>query len=340
MIYLIQTIYYIEETKSPLKLLKIGYTGDAIIDKRFSHYKLHNPGCKLLNTILDCSEVIEKALHHYFRDYSYPEYGREWFRYSDEIVGLFRDHKNLVELKADQEIWKFIEDYEKSRNRDKFMTEIKRISSCILKIYYKKYQSKALEILDIYERSISENLELCREDYLRPIVGGEVIDEYIKSLKNEIIIPVGLQDFINTISGFTVFFDEIKYFCTSDIPEKEVALDFLSFKSYIYYIALGPDRLYSLGYNQTKIEKELGIITFDKDNLKSQIYYNFQIGDRMSLSDIKLKLTNIYNNTGYNKTPKAIDLLEYFEVKDFVYYEKSLEGKRKQIRGYELLKIK
>ena len=106
-----------------------------------------------------------------------------------------------------------------------------------------------------------------------------------------------------------------------------------------YYIALGPDRLYSLGYNQTKIEKELGIITFDKDNLNIQIYSNFQIGDRMSLSDIKLKLTNIYNNTGYSKTPKAIDLLEYFEVRDFVYYEKSLEGKRKQIRGYELLKI-
>ena len=340
MIYLIQTIYYIEETKSPLNLLKIGYTGDAIIDKRFSHYKLHNPGCKLLNTILDCSEVIEKALHHYFRDYSYPEYGREWFRYSDEIVGLFRDHKNLVELKADQEIWKFIEDYEKSRNRDKFMPEIKRISSGILKIYYKKYPSKALEILDIYERSISENLELCREDYLRPIVGGEVIDEYIKSLKNEIIIPVGLQDFINTISGFTVFFDEIKYFCTSDIPEKEVALDFLSFKSYIYYIALGPEKLRALNYNTSYIKKELGIVTFSKEELKSQIYFNFKVGDKISLSDIKDKLSLIYSSIGYKKSPKATDLLDYFDIKESKIYQDLEDGEKKRVKSYELLKLK
>lgn len=39
----------------------------------------------------------------------------------------------------------------------------------------------------------------------------------------------------------------------------------------------------------------------------------------------------------YKETPKAIDIQNYFKIKEIVFYEKKEDGGRKQIRGYELL---
>jgi len=62
--------------------------------------------------------------------------------------------------------------------------------------------------------------------------------------------------------------------------------------------------------------------------------------DNYSLSDLKVKLGNLYNSINYDATPKASDIENYFDVKSVVMYEKKEDGTRKQIRGYELLKRK
>ena len=41
----------------------------------------------------------------------------------------------------------------------------------------------------------------------------------------------------------------------------------------------------------------------------------FKEGDKLSLVDIKTKLTNIYDSISYDRKAKATDLENYFEVK-------------------------
>lgn len=266
-------------------------------------------------------------------------------------------------------------DYRKTTKEefDKILEEKKKSSESLLRAYSNAEERDRIALAKKYERDAKS--ASYRYDYvavnthggstLQPVFNNLVLVSDIRAYDIQQIdykdrfsvfcsitahinptdqIGKELTEFFQVYDELTTFYDKIRMLCTYNYSTPDM-IDLVlnqlgEDKIKSYYIALGPDRLYSLGYNQTKIEKELGIITFDKDNLNIQIYSNFQIGDKISLSDIKKKLTDIYNNTGYNKTPKAIDLLEYFEVKDFVYYEKSLEGKRKQIRGYELLKLK
>ena len=107
-----------------------------------------------------------------------------------------------------------------------------------------------------------------------------------------------------------------------------------------YYLALGPKKLKALTYSKTYIKKELGIVTFSKELLINTITLNFNPGEKYSLSDLKVKLGNLYNSINYDATPKASDIENYFDVKSVVMYEKKEDGTRKQIRGYELLKRK
>lgn len=43
----------------------------------------------------------------------------------------------------------------------------------------------------------------------------------------------------------------------------------------------------------------------------------FNIGERYSLKDIKLKLKNLYIKVGESKTPVATDLKNWYEIKSF-----------------------
>ena len=106
-----------------------------------------------------------------------------------------------------------------------------------------------------------------------------------------------------------------------------------------FYVTLGPKRLYELGYNSTKIERELGIVTFSEQLLENEIYKNFKVGDKLLLSDIKEKLANIYSSINYIATPKASDLSNYFIVKPITITIIE-NGNKKRSNGYELLLVK
>ena len=104
-----------------------------------------------------------------------------------------------------------------------------------------------------------------------------------------------------------------------------------------YFTNLGPTRIKALSYNPSKIRKALGIIIFDQEKLEKEIYSVFKEGDEILLSDLKMKLAQVYNNVGYQAAPKAKDILSYFEVKD---YKETVEidGVKKRSAGYELIK--
>lgn len=69
------------------------------------------------------------------------------------------------------------------------------------------------------------------------------------------------------------------------------------------------------------------------------ITLNFNSGEKYSLANLKEKLGELYSSINYTATPKANDILNYFEVKEYMTTE-TIEGKKKRVRGYELLSRK
>ena len=169
-----------------------------------------------------------------------------------------------------------------------------------------------------------------------------VFAKVTRELTPDDIVNQEVADFLRGYQTLTRRGDKLRMLCEIDMSKeaKDLILNQLADSDQVksYYVNLGPERIKQLGYNVTKMNKELGIVVFSPELLKEKIYSEFIIGDKINLSDIKKKLTDIYNEINYKATPKAKDLEEFFVVKNIVNYEKKDGGTRKQIKGYELLK--
>lgn len=156
-------------------------------------------------------------------------------------------------------------------------------------------------------------------------------------------VNLELERFFSEYDNYGTLYDKLKLFCNfefSDDKVYEIALGQIDESLKSYLLSLGRDRIKALGYNQTRIDRELGIKMFNVSDLGNHIRSIFKPGDRYTLSNIKEKLRELYDRIGYKATPKANDILKYFEIKSVVTYEKGINGERKQIRGYEILNYK
>lgn len=162
-------------------------------------------------------------------------------------------------------------------------------------------------------------------------------------LTKDDVINQKISEFIEIYDSKKTIYEKLKLLCEYGLSEDamKIVLGQISDSDEIksYYTALKPQRLKALGYNITKIRKELGIVVFSIDLLKESIYSDFKEGEKYTLSDLKLKLGDIYSSINYQSTPKANDIEKWFEVKD-ILFNKTIDGKRKRIKGYELLKSK
>ena len=158
------------------------------------------------------------------------------------------------------------------------------------------------------------------------------------------IINQEVSRFMGVYDSYKTRYEKLKYLCESGLSKDAINIilsqiaDSDEIKS--YYLALGPQRLKNLGYDSNRIKRELGIITFSPELLREEIYSNFHEGEKYALSSLKSKLFSIYSSINYKSTPKANDIRNWFDVRGIVVYERDSIGRRKQIRGYELLKSK
>ena len=142
---------------------------------------------------------------------------------------------------------------------------------------------------------------------------------------------------------YTTIHDKLKMLCEYPVSREVIDIvlgqiaDSDEVKS--YYLSLGPTKLKALSYNSHKIKKELGIVTFSPELLNNTIYQNFNPGEKYTLSNLKAKLGDLYSSINYDATPKAKDLENYFEVKEYKSTE-VVDGEKKRVRGYELLSRK
>ena len=102
-----------------------------------------------------------------------------------------------------------------------------------------------------------------------------------------------------------------------------------------FYIAAGPDRCRALYYSPKKISNELGIKFFSKSEIANSVYQEFSGINILPLSEIKEKIKIAYSKIEYDRSPKAIDLKEFFEVSECTVVDKV---SKKRIKCYKLLK--
>ena len=340
MIYLIETTYYDKETKEVLDLLKIGYTEDSKKDKRFMAYRMHNPGYKLLYEVLGYSEDIEKRIQYKFKDLLYSEYGREWFYYSDDIINFFRDIDN-IDLES------------LPKNPIRGSKEFKRIKNECREVLSYFFNTRDTE--EHLKSIISEIKDQLSKDYVIEYlrkdsrIGSKKVDRYFEVLRCRESGIYCEDDMVNQeVSEFLRIYiyislntmkDKLKLLCEYGLSSDAIDIvlgqiaDSDEIKS--YYTTLGPDRLRALSYSKTFIKKELNIVTFSQDLLEKSMYLEFKEGDKLSLVDIKTKLTNIYDSISYDRKAKATDLENYFEVKKC-----TINFPDKRVNGLEIIKKK
>lgn len=147
--------------------------------------------------------------------------------------------------------------------------------------------------------------------------------------------------FMKIYFSYKTIYEKLRLLCEGKISQEamEIILSQISDSDEVksYYTTLGPQRLYSLGYNVTKIKRELGVVTFSDELLYDSIYSEFKEGDKLLLPIIKEKLSNIYSSINYKKTPKAKDIGIWFEVKESTM-RAVIDGEKKIVRYYEILK--
>ena len=341
MIYVILSAEIINKDPSNLGLiLKIGYCKDDRAKVRTATYLTENPTIKTLYTIPEGTEQDEKNLHHHFR--KYLKYGNEWFSYNQEILDFFKTHttkESLEELDLHLSQNKLIK-LQKERNakflenKQKYINPILHSLGDIEILEYIKKQEELVEVLD--------NLFLTSSD----------IDSYFRSNYPSInfdipgIISEKAQKIIQEFDEQQYFTGKMKYLYSLNMDEdvaKQV-LDNIYDTSYSkYYWTISAGRAGSLNYQSGKLEEEYQAITNPEDTsildtkLKNKIISTFSLNARYSKSSIKARLERIYTNLKYDKTPKANDLEQYFELKECKVLN-SDTGKRDA--GFEIIKIK
>ena len=102
------------------------------------------------------------------------------------------------------------------------------------------------------------------------------------------------------------------------------------------YLKLGKDRLKALSYNVTEIKKELEVTTYNPLAIREIINKEFKVGEKIFKSDVKERLRKIYSSINFKKSPKAIDILNWFDAKEINMTDEN--GKRG--KGFELIREK
>jgi hypothetical protein len=117
-------------------------------------------------------------------------------------------------------------------------------------------------------------------------------------------------------------------------------LNYIPVRTRNYIILLGFKEIKACNYQRSKIIKRLSNKSSTKesmDSIKDDILSTFMPGEKYTKIYIKDKIKSIYEANNYSKTPKAIDLEEYFELKPCQITNKETG---KLDHGFKIIKIK
>ena len=341
MIYVILSAEIINKDPSNLGLiLKIGYCRDDREKVRTATYLTENPTIKTLFTIPGGTEQDEKNLHHHFR--KYLKYGNEWFSYNQEILDFFTTHttkeslgeldlhlsqKKKLKAKQEKNTWLL-------NNINKYINPILNSLESINKLDYIRKQEELVNKLNSLE--INEIDNYFKTAY--PDISFE-IDDYNIELSSE---AKKIIKKFNKINGFNNKMRYLYSLSMSSVLAVQVFNNIQDTNYSKYYWTIPANRAGTLGYIKKNLEIEYNSINREDvekipQKIKEKILELFTVNSRYSKADAKNILKNIYDSLGYNKSPKANDLEQYFELKECKVLNNDT-GKRDH--GFEIIKIK
>lgn len=362
MIYLIKTAFYNEETSEFSHVLKIGYTYD--INKRQAQYRSENPYVVFLST-REGNQFIEGLFHNYFKGYRLLIPGRpmnrEWLEYSDDIIEKF-EKITIIDLALnyfkpeDLIIVKPLLEYLLSRvsleDHFEFLKVFCNNSRIIELMSSSLFKDTAFKIIyDVISSFLDEDSG--EEEFLSDIynlfgiqagwvsVNREILTisnikfsskkfngEFFSELERKILGPGSFETKMKDLCGLVL--ENPKDNLLEKITDLSVLP--LNYRNYLYY--LGPDRIKANAYKENSIKKEYWSIR-SCGGIKEEVFSIFSVGSRYTLKDIKEYFKIIYIKVGIEKSPKASDLEEYFNVKKCLL---TIDGKK--VNGYEILSLK
>ena len=101
---------------------------------------------------------------------------------------------------------------------------------------------------------------------------------------------------------------------------------------------LGINRLEELNFHKGDVKKSLLSRMNIPDCAKIAKCLNFETGSFISSAELKIKFKQLYEKLKINKTAKATDILNYYEVRDNKEITKWLNGK--SVKGYMIIRSK
>ena len=337
MIYLILSPAFIDKddiSKGYIPLLKIGYTKEESKKSRFDAYITENPTMKILYLIENGDMIDELNLHNHFKHLK-TKYGREWFKYDPEILDFFETHKTKESLEElDVVISKSNSiKINKLKSDVGIISKVNQIIGQIFVLYYS-------DIIDISERKrlYNKTVNLLLLNYSD--LDNYTIRHYplVTLDKLTSVLDVNVNTHLDTIYSIKDITERYKFLCSLEESTALSCLPHLPESFVNYYTVLGPERMRALRYNATDMKREYeGIIGNQEINIRDYIIPAFTVGSVYSKAEVKKKLGEIYASAGYSKTPRAVDLGDYFVIKNCMITNKET-GKRDNC--YQILSIK
>lgn len=348
MIYVLKSAGY-DENNQYIDLLKIGYSQDWKIRK--AQYILHNPTIKILYEIPDLEEEWEHKLHYKFKKYKYKDYGNEWFYYRNEILEYFKTNNTPDLIRKDKELRVVQSKYSISKSDEIIVTRI--ISFWLTEDSGNdetKFHNNSLRLYGIVKDVIQKSIAFGKFDidsvYYILKTDYNVPSDVIKYIKEELgkNYPEKIQTIINRFNyEFTTFVDKMKYLCSQkenlNEDEYSVVLNSVPMDYRNYLTIFTVKEIKSKEYRKLDLEKEFKIRyenQYIKPKIIKEITATFITGSKYTKSEIKEELGKIYKNLGYNSTPKATDLEQWFEIKSTTIKNQS----GKWVNGIEIIKKK
>ena len=286
-----------------------------------------------------------------------------------QILGRQRDLSNPWKNRAEFYYKTLGKKKETSREAfEQFVAEKKRVTDSLIRSYVSSPEDAKQDLAKTYRKMarafnykdnyvavnehggnnlvpVLNNLVLIAERRAFDIQQVDYKDRFsvFNTISDEGMVPDKSLKRIEMITGFFKeskdFPNKMKLLCETDLTDLErgVLLDQLPLTYKNYYETLGPERCKALGYNKTDLEKEYSDLQFDMSKLEVEIYKEFKIGNRYLRNIVKETLSTIYSSLGYNKTPKANDLEQYFEIKPCKVFNPETN---KREHGFEIVKRK
>lgn len=305
MIYLLRIPY-----KNNPSYWKIGYASD--IQKRFSQYEAHNPLVELV-AFKEGDLFSEKIHHKYF--HLFPQFIEKFYKdewYITDSAFIYEAFLGVPLEGMCDLIWERRNE-SLGYNDYNLWCELRKGRDCSVTNETDK------KMLRIAEKSICPDIDNIPED-LKP-----------------------LEDVLLSISGSTRFDDKLRIYCefrelnkTDESLTSGILYHYGKSRLEFLYNHFGIKGCRAQGFRFDRLSKMLND-EINKDSLTAVIYQSFALKETYSVKDIKNILKAIYDSLGINKTPKATDLLEYYNV-----LERKMTDSvtKKRIASYQLISIK